>query len=72
MTWHDFQETKPLLDCEQEAGIETEIATVEEEEKEHEERTPAHEEKEEERIPAKEEDVRTTEPVPQNIQMEWD
>ena len=49
MTWHDFQETKPALDCEQVAGIETE----------------------EERIPAKEEDC-TTDPVPQDMEMEWD
>ena len=55
-----------MLDCEQEAGIETEVATVEEEEKW--ERTPVHEE-EEERIPAKEEDC-TTDPVPQNMEME--
>ena len=48
MTWHDFQETKPVLDCEQEAGVETEVATVEEEER----RTLVHEE-EEERISAK-------------------
>ena len=70
MTWHDFQETKPALDCEQEAGIETEVATVEEEEGEGEGRTLVHEE-EEERIPAKEEDC-TTDPVPQNMEMEWD
>ena len=38
------------MDCEQEAGIETEVATVEEEEGER--RTLVHEE-EEERIPAK-------------------
>ena len=31
MTLHDFQETKPALDCEQEVKIETEVATVEEE-----------------------------------------
>ena len=66
MTWHDFQETKPVLDCEQEAGIETEITT---EEEEKEEQTPVHEE--EERIPAKKEDC-TTEPVPQKIEMESD
>ena len=65
MTLHDFQETKP---GEQEAGIETEVATVEE--KEEGERTPVHEE-EEERIPAKEEDC-TTDPVPQDMEMEWD
>ena len=70
MTWHDFQETKPLLDCEQEAGIETEVATVEEEEKGKKERTPVHEE-EEERILVKKEDC-PTEPVPQNFEMEWD
>ena len=68
MTWHDFQETKPALDCEQEAGIEMEVATVEEEEKG--ERTPVHEE-EEERIPSKEEDC-TTDPVLQNMEMVWD
>ena len=56
------------MDCEQEAGIETEVATVEEEEGEGEGRTLVHEE-EEERIPAKEEDC-TTDPVPQNMEME--
>ena len=55
-----------MLDCEQEAGIDTEVATVEEEEKE--EQTLVHEENKD-RIPAKEEDC-TTEPVPQNIEME--
>ena len=65
MTLHDFQETKP---GEQEAGIETEVATEEEEEGEG--RTSVHEE-EEERIPAKEEDC-TADPVPQNMEMEWD
>ena len=39
-----------MLDCEQEAGVETEVATVEEEEEER--RTLVHEE-EEERISAK-------------------
>ena len=59
-----------MLDCEQEAGVETEVATVEEKEKgkEEEERTPVHEE-EEERIPVKKEDC-PTEPVPQNFEME--
>ena len=55
-----------MLDCEQEAGIETEVATVEEKGKK--ERTPVHEE-EEERIPVKKEDC-TTDPVPQNFEME--
>ena len=63
MTWHDFQETKPVLDREQEAGIETEVATVEEKEV----RTLVHEE-EEERIPAKEEEDCTTDPLPQNME----
>ena len=63
MTWHVFQETKPVLDCEQEAGVETEVATVEEKEV----RTLVHEE-EEERIPAKEGDGRTTDPSPQNME----
>ena len=36
-----------MLDCEQEAGIETEVATVEEEEKGRKERTPVHEEEKE-------------------------
>ena len=64
MTWRDFQ-IKPVLDCEQEAGIETEVATVEEEEKEV--RTLVHEE-EEERIPAKKEEDCTTDPLPQNME----
>ena len=54
-----------MLDCEQEAGVETEVATVEEKEKEV--RTLVHEE-EEERIPAKEGDGRTTDPSPQNME----
>ena len=67
MTLHDFQETKP---GEQEAGIETEVATVEEEEGEGEGRTLVHEE-EEERIPAKEEDCTTQlTPLLQNMEME--
>ena len=57
-----------MLDREQEAGIETEVATVEEEEKGRKERTPVHEE-EEERILVKKEDC-TTDPVPQNFEME--
>ena len=57
-----------MLDCEQEAGIETEVATVEEKEKGKKERTPVHEE-EEERIPVKKEDC-PTDPVPQNFEME--
>ena len=52
-----------MLDCEQEAGVETEVATVEEKEV----RTLVHEE-EEERIPAKEGDGRTTDPSPQNME----
>ena len=54
-----------MLDCEQEAGIETEVATVEEKEKEV--RTLVHEE-EEERIPAKKEEDCTTDPLPQNME----
>ena len=49
MTWRDFQ-TKLVLDREHKVKIETEAATVEEEEKEG--RTLVHEE-EEERISAK-------------------
>ena len=60
MTWRDFQ-TKPVLDREHEVKIETEAATVEEEEKEG--QTLVHEE-EEERILAKEED----DPVPHNME----
>ena len=70
MTWHVFQETKPVLDCEQEAGVETEVATVVEKEKGKKEWTPVHEE-EEEKILVKKEDC-PTEPVPQNFEMEWD
>ena len=56
------------MDCEQEEGIVTEVATVEEKEKGKKERTPVHEEVEE-RIPVKKEDC-TTDPVPQNFEME--
>ena len=64
MTWRDFQ-IKPVLDCEQEVKIETEVATVEEKEKEV--RTLVHEE-EEERIPAKKEEDCTIDPLPQNME----
>ena len=64
MTWRDFQ-IKPVLDCEHEVKIETEVATVEEKEKEV--RTLVHEE-EEERIPAKKEEDCTTDPLPQNME----
>ena len=57
-----------MLDCEQEAGVETEVATVEEKEEGKKERTPVHEE-EEERILVKKEDC-TTDPVLQNFEME--
>ena len=60
MTWRDFQ-TKLVLDREHKVKIETEAATVEEEEKEG--RTLVHEE-EEERILAKEDD----DPVPHNME----
>ena len=64
MTWRDIQ-IKPVLDCEHKVKIETEVATVEEKEKEV--RTLVHEE-EEERIPAKEEEDCTTDPLPQNME----
>ena len=64
MTWRDFQ-IMPVLDCEHEVKIETEVATVEEKEKEV--RTLVHEE-EEEKNPANKEEDCTTDPLSLNME----